>query len=132
MAAYASMADTRGFTLIEIMVALAVFALAAMALVRLEGATIRGAATLDATFLAQMVARNVAIDAVTGAQAPPTGVTRGIEANGGRPWRWTRSVTPTGDVRIVRIDVAVSDARGAVLGRLAMVRGPNRPVAVAR
>ncbi|WP_333994239.1 type IV pilus modification PilV family protein [Sphingomonas sp. 22R3R2A-7] len=32
----------RGFTLIEIMVALAVFSLAAMALVRLESATIRG------------------------------------------------------------------------------------------
>ena len=47
----------RGFTLIEIMVALAVFSLAAMALVRLESATIRGASILDDTLVAQMVAR---------------------------------------------------------------------------
>ena len=46
------------------LVALAVFSLAAMALVRLESTTIRGASILDETLVAQMVARNVAIDAV--------------------------------------------------------------------
>ena len=45
--------DERGFTLIEIMVALAVFSLAALALVRLESATIRGAAILDETLVAR-------------------------------------------------------------------------------
>ena len=120
-----------GFTLIEIMVALAVFSLAAMALVRLEGATIRGAGVLDRTLLAQSVARNVAIEAVTDAQAPASGTTRGVDANGGRPWTWTRTVTPTGDPRIVRIDVAVADASGRVLNRLTMVRPPTPAPATA-
>lgn len=119
------MRSERGFTLIEIMVALAVFSLAAMALIRLEGATIRGAGVLDRTLLAQSVARNVAIEAVTEAQAPPPGATRGVEVNGGQPWTWTRVVAPTGDPRIVRIDVAVADATGRVLGRLTMVRPPT-------
>ena len=114
-----------GFTLIEIMVALVVFSLAAMALIRLEGATIRSAATLDRTLLAQMVARNVAIDAVTGAAAPATGLTRGSEANGGARWTWIRTVAPTGNAEIVRVDVSVADPSGQVLSRLTMVRPPN-------
>ena len=120
-----------GFTLIEIMVALVVFSLAAMALIRLEGATIRSAGVLDRTLLAQTVARNVAIEAVTEAQAPASGATRGAEVNGGARWAWTRTVTPTGDPRIVRIEVAVADPSGQVLGRLTMVRPPTPTVSVA-
>lgn len=120
-----------GFTLIEIMVALVVFSLAAMALIRLEGATIRSAGVLDRTMLAQMVARNVAIEAVTEAQAPAAGATRGAEVNGGALWSWTRTVAPTGDPRIVRVDVAVADPTGQVLGRLTMVRPPTPTAAIA-
>jgi general secretion pathway protein I len=122
-----------GFTLIEIMVALAVFSLAAMALVRLESATIRGAAILDETLVAQMVARNVAIAAVTDPQAPALGRTTGTEVNGGRSWTWTRIVSGTGDARVVRIDVAVANAGGSIAGRMTMVRPPMAapPVGVA-
>ncbi|PAX09682.1 type II secretion system minor pseudopilin GspI [Sphingomonas lenta] len=120
----------RGFTLIEIMVALAVFGLAAMALIRLEGATIRGASIIDRTLLAQMVARNVAIDAVTAAQPPLAGTTRGVEANGGAAWTWTRTVAPTGNTRIVRVDVAVADPQGRVLSRVSMIRSPVPTVSV--
>lgn len=119
------MRDERGFTLIEVMVALAVFSLAAMALIRLEGATIRGAATLDRTLRAHMVARNVAIEAITDARTPATGVTRGSEVNGGARWSWTRAVTPTENAAIVRVDVAVADASGRVLSRLTAVRPPT-------
>lgn len=114
-----------GFTLIEIMVALAVFSLAALALVRLEGATIRGAALVDSATIAQIVARNVAIEAMTDAQPPAAGVANGVETNGGRSWRWTRRVRATGDASILRIDVAVADQSGATLGRLTMIRPPN-------
>ena len=113
---------TRGFTLIEMMVALAVFSLAAMALIRLEGTTIRGAAILDSTLTAQMVARNVAIEAMTDSRPPAMGVAMGVEQNGGRPWAWTRTTQPTGDSRILKIDVAVTDAAGAMRGHLTVVR----------
>jgi len=116
------LARTRGFTLIEMMVALAVFSLAALALIRLEGATIRGAAILDSTLTAQMVARNVAIEAITDAKPPTLGVARGSEQNGGRNWAWTRTTQPTGDSRILRIDVAVDDAQGVARGHLTVVR----------
>jgi general secretion pathway protein I len=119
-----------GFMLIEIMVALTVFALAAMALLRLESATIRGASILDQTLLAQMVARSVAIEAVTEAQAPAPGVTTGAEENGGVLWSWTRAVAATGNREVVRIGVAVADPSGRVLSRLEMVRPPTRAASV--
>lgn len=114
-----------GFTLIEIMVALAVFSLAALALIRLESATVRGATILDTTMVANMVARNVAIEAMTDARAPALGTAQGTEANAGRNWRWTRTVRPTGNTNVLRIDVAVADQRGAGVGHATMVRSSS-------
>jgi general secretion pathway protein I len=112
-----------GFTLIEIMVALAVFSLAVLALLRLESATIRGAGILETSVAAAMVAQNVAIDAMTTAQPPTAGSARGSDTNGGRPWMWTRIVSAIGDGQVMRIDVTVADPRsGTVLARAAMVR----------
>ncbi|MBB3346434.1 MULTISPECIES: type II secretion system minor pseudopilin GspI [unclassified Sphingomonas] len=120
----------RGFTLIEIMVALAVFSLAALALIRLEGQTIRSTGALSATLLAQAVARNVAIEAVTDAEPPVRGRSSGVEQNGGRAWTWVREVQPLGDGDVMRVDVSVSDPGGAVLGRMTMVRPPAPALSV--
>ncbi|WP_156460619.1 type II secretion system minor pseudopilin GspI [Sphingomonas sp. Leaf339] len=119
------MRSERGFTLIEIMVALAVFSLAVLALLRLESATVRGAGLIDESMVAQMVARNVALDALTEAQPPAPGRTSGAEVNGGRAWRWTRQVSPTGDPTVVRIDVAVASRSGQIVGRIMMIRPPS-------
>jgi len=117
-----------GFTLIEIMVALAVFSLAALALLRLESATVRGAGILQTSVTADMVAQNVAIDAMTGAQPPTAGRERGTETNGGRTWAWTRAVSALGGGQVMRIDVAVSDPRGGqVLARSTLVRPRDQP-----
>jgi general secretion pathway protein I len=113
-----------GFTLIEIMVALAVFSLAVLALIRLESGTIRGVSIIDATAGANLVARNVAVEAVTDAQPPTLGTASGREANGGRTWAWTRTVTPTGNTQVLRVDVSVADPRGTVLARATLVRPP--------
>ena len=114
-----------GFTLIEIMVALTVFSLAALALIRLEGQTIRSTAAVQATLTAQIVARNVAVLAVTDGTPPPRGRSSGVEQNGGRAWRWTREVQPLGDGDVLRVDVRVADTGGAMLGQMTMVRGPQ-------
>jgi general secretion pathway protein I len=104
------------------MVALAVFSLAALALIRLEGATLRSTGILDETLTAQMVARNVAVEALTDAQPPAAGTASGNETNGGRGWTWTRQVTPLGDAGALRIDIAVASEAGPPIARLMVVR----------
>lgn len=114
-----------GFTLIEMMVALAVFSLAALALIRLEGATIRSTGILDQTLVAQMVARNVAVEALTDPQAPTLGTTSGTVANGGRNWTWTRNAHALGDAGAVAIEIGVAPGAGAPIAHLMVVRPPS-------
>ena len=119
-----------GFTLIEMMVALTVFSLAALALIRLEGASFRGAAAVDRSLLAGIVARNVAVEALTDAKVPTLGTAQGNEVNGRKNWRWTRTVAPVGDGdRVFRIDVSVADAAG-VAGKLTVLRDNPPPPAL--
>lgn len=116
-----------GFTLIEMMVALIVFSLAAMALIRLEGASFRTASQVDRSVIANIVARNVAVEALTAARMPTRGLTQGVEDNGGRRWRWTQQASGLGDGNAMRIDIAVADDRGQTAARLMVVRPALAP-----
>jgi len=111
-----------GFTLIEMMVALAVFSLAALAILRLEGATLSSTFQLDRKLMAQTVARNIAVEVLTDPAAPALGKANGVEVNGGRKWRWERRTVRTGDQRVVRVDIAVADEAGQGLAGLTLIR----------
>ena len=100
-----------GFTLLEMLVALAVFSLAALALLRLEGATVRQTGQLDERMMAQLVARNLAVETLTDPAPPPLGASTGETVNGGRRWRWSRSTSRTPDERLVRVDISVATSR---------------------
>jgi len=100
-----------GFTLLEMLVALAVFSLAALALVRLQGVTLRTAADLDSKALGQIVARNLMVDMQTDPEAPSLGSEQGEVDNGGRRWHWSREVRAMDDKRLLQINLTV-DGRG--------------------
>lgn len=111
-----------GFTLIEVLVALAVFSLAAIALLRLQGVTLTSAATLESRTVGQIVARNLAVEAMTDPVAPSLGRSEGSETNAGRAWRWSRTVARMGEPRLLRIDIAVVDEAGDPAGALTVIR----------
>jgi general secretion pathway protein I len=116
----------RGFTLIEMLVALAVFSLAALALLRLEGATVSTTALLQEQALAQIVARNLAVEALTDPQPPAFGATRGEAMNAGRRWRWVRIVGRSPEPRIQQIRIEVRSERGPEAANLTLFRrGPR-------
>jgi general secretion pathway protein I len=104
------LARESGFTLLEMLVALAVFSLAALALLRLEGATVRQTGQLDERMIAQLVARNLAVETLTDPAPPPIGASAGETVNGGRRWRWSRVTSRTPDQRLVRVDISVATA----------------------
>ena len=111
-----------GFTLIEMLVALAVFSLAALALLRLQGVTLSTTADLDQKLVGQIVARNLAVELLSNPAPPSLGEQEGVAENGGHQWRWTRDAEITDDPRIMKIDIRVSGVQGGSPNVLTIVR----------
>jgi general secretion pathway protein I len=111
-----------GFTLVEVLVALAIFSLAALALLRLEGAALGTTARLDEKTIAAIVARNRAIEVMLAEQPPAFGQSSGVENEAGRNWQWTRLVSRTPDARIARVDIRVAGNDGGTAASLTLVR----------
>lgn len=118
------MSDRAGFTLIEILVALAVFSLAALALLNLSGENTRSAARVEARTLGGVVAENVAVEAAI-AQTLSDGETSGATRLAGREWRWSRTAAPTEDPGIQRIDVRITGDEGQVADRVLFRARPS-------
>jgi general secretion pathway protein I len=104
-----------GFTLLEIMVALAIFSLAALAMVRLQGYSVRSTANLRDSSMAWQVARNVAVEILSNPAPPTLGETGGEEMNGGQNWRWTATTSKTDDARLVTVNIDVVGTGAAAL-----------------
>ena len=111
------MADRGGFTLIEMLVALAVFSLAAMALLGLTVENTRSAQRVETRTLGGMVAQSLAVEAAV-TPGLPEGETGGQRAFAGRQWSWTRAIVATDDPGLQRIDIHVSDAEGQAAQRI--------------
>lgn len=115
-----------GFTLIEMLVALAIFSLAALALLRLETATVATTARLRDQALAQLVARNIAVETMTDPVPPAYGDSRGSVVNAGRRWTWARSTGRTPEPRIQQILIHVAREGGPEAATLTIFRrGPQ-------
>jgi general secretion pathway protein I len=112
----------QGFTLLEMLVALAVFSLAALALVRLQGVTLHTAADLDSKAMGQIVARNLMVEVQTDPAPPSLGEEEGDVENGGRRWHWSRVVKAMDDKRLLQVDLTVDGQSGASPVVLSFVR----------
>jgi general secretion pathway protein I len=97
----------RGFTLIEVLVALAVVALALLGLTRTAALEVRDFDALRERTLAGWVAANVLADARLATALPSTGRSDGHVEFASRQWRWTRDVRATPDPELRRIDIQV-------------------------
>jgi general secretion pathway protein I len=102
----------QGFTLIEMMVALAIFSLAALALLRLGGATAANSARLREQAIAQIVADNLAVETLTDPAPPTFGIQTGEAVNAGRRWVWTRRTGRSPEARIQQIEISVANPAG--------------------
>jgi general secretion pathway protein I len=104
------MRRARGFTLIEVLVALAIVVIGMAAVM---GALSSSAATLsylrDKTF-AQWVALNRIATLRLAGQQPPTGKSDGDTDFAGRSWHWRQEVVTTQVPGVERIDVKVRPA----------------------
>lgn len=102
----------RGFTLLEVMVALALIAIALASGVTAVSSNTRNAAGLQERTYAHWVAMNKLAEVQTSKQWPELRETRGEELMARHTWHWTMKVTKTPNDFIRRVDVMVRSNEG--------------------
>ena len=105
-------ASEQGFTLLEMLVALSILALGALALVRLDAFTVRSTADLALNSLAAITAENVATQIGSAPTPPAVGENRATIENGGAAWDVVTRTTQI-ESGLLRIDIAVSGPSGS-------------------
>lgn len=101
------MSDQRGFTLMEALVAVAVFATAAMGLISLNTNSVRISSELETRTLARLVAENVAVETVTDPQTQIVGRTVGEENQRRRSFEWERTIAPSQRGGLIEVSIRV-------------------------
>lgn len=100
----------RGFTLIEVIIALAILAIALAATGRATHGTADSSATLKTKLLATWVAQNRLAEMQLDDKLPDKGERSGTAEQGGLRFAWKENITQTKNQSILRVEIAVSAA----------------------
>ena len=84
---------SRGFTLLEVLVAMAILAITLGTIIKTVGSYASNASYLKQKTLAQWVAKNKAAEFHINGQLPPTGHTEGEVEMAGQNWSWEVTIT---------------------------------------
>lgn len=111
--------NNKGFTLLEVMLALAIFALAGTALVKTVNSSLMGSDHLETSTLANWVASNQLVELTLSDTWPPKKADGKVDmAN--REWFYQQIVTETEDtnLRAVTIEVRLDEKSDSTLASL--------------
>lgn len=100
----------QGFTLIEVLIALAFLALAMSAIIATAGVSIRDAAELQDETFAHWVAMNELTTLRLAPAWPAIGTQKGNAEMAGQKWNWQAKISTTQDPDLLRVDIDVSNA----------------------
>ncbi len=110
----------RGMTLLEVIVALAVFAVAAISITKSLGEQIANLPVLEERTLAQWVASNQMVDARLESTFPEIGKKEGKVELADKEWYWRKEVVKTTDdtFRLIRISVSDDSRYERIIARV--------------
>ncbi|VXC60089.1 Type II secretion system protein I [Pseudomonas sp. 8Z] len=118
------MKAARGFTLLEVLVALAIFALVAASVLTASARSVRIASQLEEKTLAMWVADNHLTELQLATTPPDDGRDEGQVEFAGRLWQWQSEIEATSEPSMRRVTLWVAaeerGARGALRERAAV------------
>jgi|GEM_PF-499564 len=109
-----------GFTLIEVMLAMAIFAIAGVALISSADTHFRHLSYIETKMMANWVASNQLVEATLDKSWPPKNNKKGKVELAGREWFWLQKVLKTTDqnMKAVSIEVRLDKTKETSLGSL--------------
>ena len=113
---------SRGFTLIEMLVALSVFSIAALALLRIDAYAVGTASNLRENGMARLVASNEAALIASSPAAPNRGSETKTVVNGGQQFAVITQTDPTDDARFLTVVITVRPLPSGPSQRLVTVK----------
>jgi len=100
--------NNKGFTLLEVMVALLIVTVSLGVLIQIATDTVRGSDNLRDSIIAQWVAENKASEIQLKLLPVASSKSTGTVLMGQRTWHWRAIVSPTPDSYVKKIDITVS------------------------
>ena len=97
-----------GLTLLEVMVALLIFALTGSAMIKAASDHIRSVGMIEEITFATWVANNRLTELQLESRWPPRNNHKGSQEMAGRTWYWQQLVTETNDKGLRAVEVSVS------------------------
>lgn len=116
----------RGFTLIEILVALAVAGIALTAILKAVNAQLVSAQIMEEKTIAHWVAQNVATEIRLLPQWPSIGSKQGETEMLQQQWSWQALTSSTPDSDLRRVDIKVLNPAESQRGGITIFLGKNR------
>jgi general secretion pathway protein I len=102
--------SSRGFTLMEVLIALTIVAIALSSMSVAMGGFLSTATTLRERTYASWIAQNKIVEYRLANEVPETGTTSGEVDFANSTWEWEANVQETGVENLLRIDVSVGFA----------------------
>lgn len=102
---------SRGFTLLEVLIAMAIFSIAGVALIETAGNNFKNLSRLETQMVAGWVASNQLVEVSLDKTWPPRNNKKGEVELAGRKWFWLQKVIKTTDeeMRAVVVEVRSSE-----------------------
>lgn len=121
-----SLRSKKGFTLLEILVALAVLSIALMAALKSSGVAIQNTSALKERTLAHWVMLNRVAELELDRSWISLGTTRGKTLMAGQTWYWVISTekTPDPDIRMAEVSVGLGEKDNALVSMVAFLDRP--------
>lgn len=107
-----TVSPNRGFTLIEVMLALSIFSLAALAALQVANEHLRALNHVETHMFAHMVASNRLAQLHSSGEWPPQNEQKGQVRLAGREWYWQQQVVETVTDGLREVTVVVRESEG--------------------